>query len=62
MGRQRRTSSRKPEYPAVRLSQIAWLTTVGICVLTALILLLKGFDGYAALVFAVGLSAAINLR
>jgi hypothetical protein len=46
----------------VRLSRIAWLTTVAICVISALILLLEGFDGYAAVVFAVGLSAAINLR
>jgi hypothetical protein len=38
------------------------MTTVGICFLTALVLLLEGFNGYAAVIAAVGLSAAINLR
>ena len=44
------------------LSRIAWLATVAICTLAALILLLSGYDGYAGVVFAVALSAAINLR
>ena len=44
------------------LSRIAWLTTVGLCLITALILLLDGFTGYAGVIFAVGASAAINLR
>jgi hypothetical protein len=46
----------------VKLSQIAWTVTVAICLLTALILVLQGFNGYAAVIGAVGLSAAINLR
>ena len=44
------------------LSRIAWLVTVVICVVASLILLLSGYDGYAGVVFAVALSAAINLR
>jgi hypothetical protein len=46
----------------VPLSRIAWLVTVVICVVAALILLLSGYYGYAGVVFAVALSAAINLR
>ena len=44
------------------LSRIAWVTTVAICTVAALILLLSGYDGYAGVVLAVALSAAINLR
>lgn len=44
------------------LSRIAWLVTVGVCLLGALILLLSGYDGYAGVALAVGLAAGINLR
>ena len=44
------------------LSRIAWLTTVVACFVTALLLLVSGYDGYAAVAAAIGLSAAINLR
>lgn len=44
------------------LSRIAWLVTVGVCLIAALVLLLSGYDGYAGVVLAVGVSAAINLR
>lgn len=44
------------------LSRIAWLVTVAICLVAAIILLLSGYDGYAGVVFAVGLAAALNLR
>ena len=44
------------------LSRIAWLVTVVICLITALILLLSGYDGYAGVTLAVALAAAINLR
>ncbi len=44
------------------LSRIAWLVTVFACLLTAILLLLSGYDGYAAVAVAIGLSAAINLR
>ena len=44
------------------LSKIAWSATVAICVIASLILLLSGYVGYAGVVFAVALAAAINLR
>ena len=44
------------------LSRIAWLVTVAICAIAAVILLLSGYDGYAGVVLAVALAAAINLR
>jgi hypothetical protein len=46
----------------VPLSRIAWLVTVAVCLITALILLLSGYDGYAGVTLAVALAAAINLR
>ena len=53
---------RGPEYSAVPLSKIAWLATVALCSIAAVILLLSSYYGYAGVVFAVALSAAINLR
>ena len=44
------------------LHRIAWLTTVVICLVIALILLLSGYLGYAGVLLAIGLAAAINLR
>ena len=46
----------------MELNRIAWLTTVGICVIAAVLLLLADYYGYAGVLTAVGLSAAINLR
>ena len=46
----------------MELSRIAWLTTVAICVLAAALLLLQDYYGYAGVLAAVGISAAINLR
>ena len=46
----------------MELSRIAWLTTVGICVVAAALLLISDYYGYAGVLAAVGLSAAINLR
>lgn len=43
------------------LARLAWLVTVGICVITALILLLSGYTGYAGVALAVGIAALINL-
>jgi hypothetical protein len=43
------------------LSRIAWIVTVLIALLTAALLLLAGYTGYAGLSVAVGASAAINL-
>ena len=44
------------------LSRIAWLVTVAACLVTAILLLLSDYKGYAAVAVAVGISAAINLR
>jgi hypothetical protein len=44
------------------LPRIAWLVTVGACVVAGLLLLISGYVGYAGVSGAVGLSAAINLR
>ena len=44
------------------LSRIAWLTIVVACLVAVVLLLLSGYQGYAAVVMAVALSAAINLR
>jgi hypothetical protein len=43
-------------------SRLAWLIVVGVALVTALLLLLSGYDGYAGVSLAVGVSAAINLR
>lgn len=45
----------------VDLARVAWLVTVLACLLAVLILVLQGYIGYAAVTFAVALSAAINL-
>jgi hypothetical protein len=44
------------------LQRISWLVTVVALLIGALIMLLSGYQGYAALFAAVGASAAINLR
>jgi hypothetical protein len=43
------------------ITRIAWLTTVLIALITALLLGLEGYVGYAGLGVAVAVSAAINL-
>jgi hypothetical protein len=45
----------------VPLSRIAWLVTVVACLVAAVLLLIGGYQGYAALAVAVGASGAINL-
>jgi hypothetical protein len=45
----------------VNLGRIAWLGTVGACLIAVLILVLEGYLGYAAVTFAVALAAFINL-
>lgn len=45
----------------MELSRVAWIATVLIALLTAILLLFSGYTGYAALSVAVGCSAAINL-
>lgn len=44
------------------LSRLAWIATVCAAVLTGVLLLVSGYQGYAALAGAVGLAAAINIR
>ena len=44
------------------LPRLAWAVTVLICVVASLVLVLSGYQGYAAVVLAVGVAAAINLR
>ena len=43
------------------ITRAAWIATVLVALLTALLLLLSGYTGYAGLGVAVALSAAINL-
>ena len=43
------------------IGRIAWLVTVVACLITSIILLLSGYQGYAAVGLVVGASAAINL-
>ncbi len=45
----------------VDLGRLAWLGTVGACLIAVLILVLQGYYGYAAVTFAVALAAGINL-
>ena len=44
-----------------QLARISWLITVGVCALVTVVLLLSGYQGYAAVATCVGLAAAINL-
>ena len=43
------------------INRVAWLVTVGVALLTALLLLISGYTGYAGLGLAVAIAAAINL-
>ena len=47
---------------AMTLQRLAWIVTVAVLLIGALIMLLSHYQGYAALFAAVALSAAINLR
>jgi hypothetical protein len=44
------------------LTRIAWLVTVAVALLTGLIVLINGYDGYAGLSLVIAAAAAINLR
>ena len=59
--RTREPSPEAARIPAVDLARIAWLVTTLACLVTALILLLEGYYGYAGVTFAVAVSAGINL-
>ena len=43
------------------IGRISWIVTVLVCLVAGLVLLLSGYQGYAAIVVVVGASAAINL-
>ncbi len=43
------------------INRVAWLITVFVALLTALLLLISGYTGYAGLGLAVAVAAAINL-
>ncbi len=45
----------------VSITRVAWIATVLVALLTALLLLLGGYNGYAGLGLAVAVAAAINL-
>jgi membrane-bound ClpP family serine protease len=45
----------------VSAPKIAWLTTVLLCLVAAVLLLVDGYVGYFGVVLAVGISAAVNL-
>ena len=57
----RRNARRIGENDVMDVTRAAWLTTVFVALLTALLLLLAGYTGYAGLGLAVAASAAINL-
>jgi hypothetical protein len=46
----------------VPLSRIAWIATVAICVVSAVLVLLNGYVGYFFVLLAVAGAAAVNLR
>jgi hypothetical protein len=66
--RDARGADRSPAVGAARdnarvtFVRIAWLATVLACVITGVVLLVSGYQGYAAVFGAVGACAAINLR
>jgi hypothetical protein len=45
----------------VAITRVAWIATVLVALITALLLLLGGYTGYAGLGLAVAIAAAINL-
>jgi hypothetical protein len=46
---------------AMAIDRIAWIVTVLVALVTAVLLLISGYTGYAGLGVAVAASAAINL-
>jgi len=50
------------ENTPVPLSRIAWLVTVAVCLLTAILLFLSNYVGYGFVAVAIAVAAAINLR
>jgi hypothetical protein len=53
--------SLESEHKGVDLARLAWLGTVGACLIAVAILVVQGYYGYAAVTCAVAASAALNL-
>jgi hypothetical protein len=60
VGRERENTD-VDEHGRVDLARLAWLVTVGACLIAVAILAVEGYYGYAAVTFAVAASAALNL-
>jgi hypothetical protein len=45
----------------VPLPRISWMVTVALCIVAAVLLLVSGYSGYAAILVAIGAAAAVNL-
>lgn len=43
------------------LDRIAWIATVAVCLLGAVLLFIAGYQGYGLLAIAVGLAAGTNV-
>jgi hypothetical protein len=56
-----REDSGMDEHSGVDLARLAWLVTVGACLIAVAVLVVEGYYGYAAVTFAVAASAALNL-
>jgi hypothetical protein len=52
---------REQNTAAMTFARAAWIVTVLICIVSAVALLASGYQGYAAVLVAVGAAAAINL-
>jgi hypothetical protein len=48
--------------PRMAIERVAWIATVIVALLTAILLLISGYNGYAGLGLAVAIAAAITLR
>lgn len=53
--------AREHEDGQARLARLAWSITAAVCLLTAAIVGLEGYFGYAIVTLAVAIAAAINL-
>jgi hypothetical protein len=58
---ERRRDAKASQCGQMTLERGAWIATVLVALLTAILVALEGYTGYAALSVAVGASAAINL-
>ncbi len=55
------TNVDETEVSSLGLARAAWLITTSACLVAALVTLIDGYHGYAAVGFAVAVAAAINL-